>query len=219
MLLLHLTNDYKKGVLPQNATAAVKKECEGFVQLTKRSCSVESVAQSTNELPPNSLCKGLDINNSNLKIEMLQDYYIALHPTISNKIDSLMNQPNTWIIGAVGLHYQLNFPMVKEHYLDPVWKKLNSSKNGWPKMIWFENHGVSGFLREVSSINNDRIRAFNRLVSNYLSDKNIPIIPSFNSSYNVRSYDGRHYGIGFNQLKVQLLINYLEQFYAKSVTT
>ena len=129
-----------------------------------------------------------------------------------------MNLPDTWIITGVGLHYQLNFPHVKERYLDKIWKKINSSTNGWPKIIWFENHGISGFLREVVGPNRKRIQTFNRISNRYLTERNIPVIPTFDMSDNVMSYDGRHYGIGFNELKVQLLMNYLKQYYAKHTT-
>lgn len=209
-LLLHLTNDYNKGAIPQNAKMQVRQECEGALQLTKRSCSVESIAQSTTELPLGSVCKGF---GTNLNIEMAQDYYTALHPTISDQIDSIMNRADTWIIGGVGLHYQLNFPLVKEQYLNKVWRMLNSSTNGWPKMVWFENHGVSGFLREVAGPNNKRMQTFNRIMRRYLTERNIPVIPTYDMSNNVRSYDGRHYGIGFNDVKVQLFINFLKQRY------
>ncbi|XP_057315806.1 uncharacterized protein LOC130656882 [Hydractinia symbiolongicarpus] len=209
MMLLLLTDDYLEGSIPFNATYNKKKLCRGEQQITNKVCSVEIVSKTTDELPLNSVCGG----KVNLKVDLVQDYHRTLITDVSNKLKSILNLENHWVIAGVGLHYQLDFNAVKKEYLDKVWNILGESKNGWPKIIWIGIHGVHGFLRMQTGQSNAKIQNFNKKVNKYWEERNVTVIETFNMSVGLKSYDGRHYGFGFNRLKVQVLLNYLYQAY------
>ena len=210
---LHLTNDYETGAIPQNTSDTQRQKCAGVLQIVKKECSIKVTAQNTNELVPGSLCPGIATNY--IEIDLVQDYYKILLPKVKDKIKSLLHRPNSWIIIGVGLHYQLDFELLKREYLDKVVGILQQSRNGWPRVLWVENHAYSGFIRQVAGPLMDSIKSFNNKIRTYFEkyDGGVEIIRTFEMSRQVRSYDGRHHGLGLNLLKTNLMFNHIGQFY------
>jgi len=213
-MLLHLTNDYETGAIPQNASEEVRQKCSGVLQITKKECSVEQMSQSVKELKNHTLCTGFATRK--FQIDLVQDYHNTLIPEVNEKFKSLLNRKNAWIIGGVGLHYQLNFDILRREYLEKIVAILQKSNNGWPKVLWIENHAYSGYIRQVSGPAMQSIKNFNNLIENYLNKHNIKMLRTFELTKNVRSYDGRHHGLALNLLKVNLILNYLDQFYKEN---
>ena len=209
VLLLMITNNYYEGSIPIKTSDENRKLCRGEHQITSKKCSVELVAQTTNELSKNAICTG----KNNFFVDIIQDYHRTLIPEIKTKIKDLLGRRNSWIIAGVGLHYQLDFEIMKTEYLDKVWAMLQSSSNGWPRLIWIGIHGTFGFLRLDTDVNNNRKIAFNKKVNDYWTKREVVVIETFNMSSGIRSFDGRHYGIGFNELKIQMIVNLLYQQY------
>ena len=200
-----LTDNYFNGSIPYQVGESDKSACTGEHQITNKDCSVRVVAQHSAELPRDAICNG-----ANVTIEMIQDYNRQLMPAVYDAVNKTISQENNWIIAGVGLHYQLNFEKMKYAYLDPLWNLLKSSSNEWPKLIWFDVHGVFGFLRMVTGAMNEEIAIFNKKLYEYWESRNVSVVNTFNFSHNLRSYDGRHYGVGFNKLKAQLLLHILK---------
>ena len=209
---LHLTNDYETGAIPQNTSETERQKCAGVLQIVKKECSIKVAAQNSDELTPGSLCPGIATNL--IEIDLVQDYYKVLLPKVKDKIRSLLHQPNSWIIIGVGLHYQLDFDLLRREYLDQVVGILRQSNNGWPRMLWIENHAYSGFIRQVAGPRMGSIKSFNNKISKYFYQHDgVEIIRTFEMSRKVRSYDGRHHGLGLNLLKTNLMFNHIGQFY------
>ena len=208
---LHLTNDYETGAIPQNTSDTERQRCSGVLQIVKKECSIEVTAQNSDELAPGAMCPG--VAPDFIEIDLIQDYHKTLLPKVREKIKSLLNRPNSWIIIGVGLHYQLNFDLLRREYLDKVVEILRQSTNGWPRMMWIGNHAYSGFVRQLSGPNMESIKTFNSKVNKYLQRHGIEMLRTFEMSRNVRSYDGRHHGLGLNLLKTNLMLNYVGQFY------
>ncbi|XP_012557215.2 uncharacterized protein LOC105844769 [Hydra vulgaris] len=205
VMLMILTNNYFNGSIPSYASEKDKFMCTGEHQVTNKDCSVRVVAQNSAELPFHALCNG-----ANVTIKMIQDYNHKLAPEVYIAINKTISQENNWIIAGVGLHYQLKFENLKSVYLDPLWELLSSSLNAWPKLIWFDIHGIFGFLRMRTAAMNDEIVTFNKKIQQYWEHRNVTVVKTFNFSQNLRSYDGRHYGVGFNELKAQLILHLLK---------
>ena len=209
---LHLTNDFELGAIPQNTTDADHQRCAGVLQIVKKECSLEIVAKNTNELTPGAMCPGFTPDF--LEIDIIQDYYKVLQPNVRAKIKSVLNRENAWIVIGVGLHYQLDFDLMRREYLDRVFQILKQSTNGWPRILWIENHAYSGFIRQEAGPRMESIKIFNNILAEYLANKTgVEMLRTFQISRDVRSYDGRHHGLGLNLLKVNLMLNYIGQFY------
>ena len=209
---MFLTDNYFDGSLPVNITELEKQMCRGESQITNKKCSVEIVAQNVEELPEFSVCSNV---KSKMKVEIVQDYHTTLIPKVSEKIDKLFEKENSFIISGVGLHYQLDFNIVKKEYLEKIWSKLKASKNGWPKLIWISVHGIHGFLRLATRFANQRIVTFNKKVEKYWAERNVAVVDTYEISKRIKSYDGRHYGFGLNKLKIQLILLEILDYYSE----
>ena len=212
--LLHLTNNYETGAIPQNASDKDRQHCSGVLQIVHKECSVEVAAKNVDELHPDTICTGFTPNK--FIVDLVQDYHRVLLQKVRDKINSVINRENTWLILGVGLHYQLEIDSLKREYLDKVFEILSHSSNGWPKILWVELHAFSGYIRQVEGPTMKKIENFNKLVEEYLEKRGAKVLKTFEITKNVKSYDGRHHGLGMNLLKVDLIMNYLEQFYRKN---
>ena len=61
---------------------------------------------------------------------------------------------------------------------------------------------------------NSAITSFNENLAKYCQENKIAVFDSFNMTTGVNSFDGTHFGIGVNMMKVQILLNYLEEKYS-----
>ena len=152
-----------------------------------------------------NVCGGL------VDLELMHDYNTDLSSTIHQKIVSLRGTEGSWLVLGVGMHYQLDFEALEKRYLSKIVKLLH--KSSWPRVIWLGLHGIFGFLRVTSGPANAKIEMYNQKVQDYLSTTNIHVIETFNMTKGVKSYDGRHYGIAVNLVKVQAVLNVIEQFH------
>lgn len=160
---------------------------------------------------PSPLCDG----SVNFDIEIVSDYFKTLTKEISDKYDTLISQENTWIVGAVGFHYQLDFELAKKEYLDKVWSKLQRSKNGWPKFLWLSLHALNGFLRLTQLPHNIKVKNYNDRVEAFWRERKVQVVDTFGLSEGIKSYDGRHYGLGLNALKMNIVLRMIDNFYKK----
>ena len=206
-MILLLTGNSNSGAIPVNASQSDREYCLGEHQVTTKKCSMEIVAKSTNELEQNSVCSG----QHNFVVDLVEDYDIYLRDRVWDKVKPLLGKRNSYMVLGVGLHYQLITNHVIYRYLDKIVRATQTKGNDWPRIIWIGIHAVYGFLRMATGPSNLRIYNFNQEIYKYLRQYNISILDSYPISKNLRSYDGRHYGVGFNMLKIQVLMNFLSE--------
>ena len=177
--------------------------------MTRKDCSIKVATKSLTRLPPHTICGARKVSD----IDIVQDYGFQLTPKVINKLKSHLCKENTWIVFAVGFHYQLNFKRVKERYLDKFWAIKSESGCSWPQLVWMGLHTLDGFLRQTTLPHNQKIRKYNGDIAEYWATKNVTVVDTASMSDGINSYDGRHYGVGFNMLKVNLLLGILKRYY------
>ncbi|XP_031556338.1 uncharacterized protein LOC116293082 [Actinia tenebrosa] len=208
-LALILTNNTAMGALNIKMKPKQREKCSGelqFIDAGKFNCHV-SIARRWEELPP--VCGG----KTNFRINLEEAYNVQLLPRAKNAVRKLLNKTGSVVVLNVGLHMRHNSKHVIDKYVGPIVDMVTNSGNGWPKIIWHNLHGIENFLR--SDINElfTKWKRFNAEMSTYLKTKRIAILDSGQLTRGIRSYDARHFGLGGNMLKAQVLINYLEQWF------
>ncbi|XP_055895758.1 uncharacterized protein LOC106074455 isoform X2 [Biomphalaria glabrata] len=92
--------------------------------------------------------------------------------------------------------------------IDPL--LTEAKRNEWPKLVWFEPHAPG--LMKTPHIPHQlapyRI-PFNAKVKELMEKHRIPNLRFYSLTEPVLSYDGAHYGKGVNDVKVQILLNFL----------
>ncbi|KAI8779357.1 hypothetical protein BgiBS90_020339 [Biomphalaria glabrata] len=92
--------------------------------------------------------------------------------------------------------------------IDPLLAEL--AQSDWPKLIWYEPHsdGLMKSPNVPAQLGPNRI-IYNNKVKDYMDQHNVSVLRFFNLTRPVVSYDGSHYGKGVNDVKLQILLNYL----------
>ena len=209
MILILLSGDPLLGAMSTRASKAELEKCKGELQMVNKDCSIYLSARSSNETRNGSMCNG----NYNFYIDNAQVYMNYITDEALEKATRLLGVENSYLVIGVGMHFHLHVWTVKQAFINRLLDLINKRGNGWPEIIWIGIHNVDGFLRVDTKFRNDNIQRFNHKVRNYLKEKNVTFIRTFEMSQNLRSYDGQHYGIGFNFYKVQMILNYLMRKY------
>eukprot|EP00794_Sanderia_malayensis_P000217 gene217-832_t len=210
-MLLILSGNPQSGSVPRNASKSELSRCAGELQLTQRDCSIGITAHSMDVLPLGSICDGA----TDFQLHLLTDYGSSLQTDVLDKIKEMLGQKNSYVVLGVGFHYGLNSDYVISNFISKVTRLVENGGHGWPRIIWMELHSLNGFLRMETKFHNDRIFKFNSHVNDYLEKRNITVLRTFEKSKILKSYDGQHYGLGFNLHKIQMILNLIESEYQK----
>ena len=205
-LLLLLSGNFDSGAMPVNASQSDRDKCHGEFQLTYRDCSIDISAHSIKDLPHNSICNG----NFSFNVDCVQDYTRNIGKQAMDKVDETLGHNNSYLIVGVGLHYLLDSDSVIAQMRKLI-EYIERKGNGWPNIIWVELHSLNGFLRMETKFHNDRIKKFNDKVNEFLGRRNVNVIKTFDISRDLKSYDGQHYGIGFNLHKLNMVLSFLQR--------
>ena len=210
-MFLLLSGNLNSGAMPAKATKAEKEFCYADHQIAIKKCNLEIVAHSIEELKPNSICNG----KVNFNLDLVENYKKYLPDKDMQQIRSYLGRKNSYVVLAVGLHYRLDLDKVIEVYVKKVLDVIQLEGNGWPKVVWMGIHAVPNFLLMNPLFDNPGITKFNAKLHEYLRTRNVDVIDTFDMSKDLLSYDGLHHGIGLNFLKIQILLNYLEERYER----
>ena len=210
MFLLLSGNPYS-GAMPVKASKKDREFCYGDLQIAIKKCNLEVVAHRIDELTPNSICGG----KINFHLDLVENYKKYLPDTDMKQIRQYLGRNNSFVVLAVGLHYRLDVDKVIDVYINKVLDVIESEGNGWPKIIWMGIHAVPNFLLMEPLFHNEGILKFNKQIHEYLRRRDVAVIDTFDMSKRLLSYDGLHYGLGLNFLKVNMILNYLEEQYER----
>ena len=204
-MLILLSGDTLLGAMPRKASKADLDRCKGEFQIVDKECSIYLSAHSSDQLRHTSICGG----KGNISIDSAQVYLNGITDEALDKTSKLIGVENSYVIAGVGMHFYLDVPSVKKNFIDKILELVDKGGSGWPKIVWIGIHNVDGFLRIDTKFQNAAIDKFNDEIWTYLKQKGIPFIRTFEMSKNLKSYDGQHYGVGFNRYKIHLLLNHL----------
>lgn len=208
-MFLLLSGNLYSGAMPAKATKEEREFCYADHQIAIKKCNLEIVAHKIEELEDNSICGG----KLNFNLDLVENYKKCLQDEDMGQIRKYLGRENSFVVLAVGLHYRLDLDKVMEVYVKKVLDVIELEGNGWPKVIWMGIHAVPDFLLMNPLFDNTGIARFNAGMHKYLRSRDVYVIDTFDMSKDLFSYDGLHHGIGMNFLKVQILLNYLEERY------
>nr|KAI8748434.1 hypothetical protein BgiMline_017866 [Biomphalaria glabrata] len=149
----------------------------------------------------------MECNNSTV-LRCIERYRATTIDSVLTEMRSLQGKPNSWFIAGFGNHDGYNLTYLQEKLIDPL--LTEAKRNEWPKLVWFEPHAPG--LMKTPHIPHQlapyRI-PFNAKVKELMEKHRIPNLRFYSLTEPVLSYDGSHYGKGVNDVKVQILLNFI----------
>lgn len=209
-LAILLTNNFATGALRTNIDKKQKQNCQGefqFIDSGKYNCH-GSIAREWEDLQ--NVCGETPVN---FKVYLKEAYNYNLFPKAKKAVKSLLNKTGSIVVMNVGLHMSLNSYEVIENYVGPLVDMVAKNGSGWPKLIWHELHSVDNFLRsEIKSLFSSWNK-YNDEMAEYFKKVKVDVLQMSRLTKDILSYDFRHFGLGGNMMKVQVLLNYLKTWF------
>lgn len=208
-MLLILTNDPLHGALKFNTPPKMRDICQGDSQFVDSICHIHTAMTWRDVTDNPNFCDGW----ARFQISYVKAYKVEVASLAHLAIKKRLNKVGSVVLMGIGIHNNFNASAVIESYLEPAVRMISTSKNGWPHLIWLSTHSM-GPLKPINyhrDQGNPAILSFNDNLQKYCNEHNITVLDTFNMTRGVHSFDGTHFGIGVNMMKVQVLLNYLEE--------
>lgn len=208
-LVLLLTDNYATGAIRPEINQEQKEKCQGelqFVDSGKYGCH-RFTAKKWEQL--HNVCNG----EVNFKVYLEEAYNYNLFPNAVKAIESLLNKTGSVVVMNVGIHMSLNSEEVIKKYVGPIVDMIASRGNGWPKLIWHDLHSVDNFLRSEIQPLFTSWKKFNHEMKEYFRKVQVDVLQTTLLTNSLLSYDFRHFGLGGNMAKLQVLLKYLRNWF------
>ncbi|GFO10412.1 hypothetical protein PoB_003691700 [Plakobranchus ocellatus] len=125
-------------------------------------------------------------------------------------VKSYKGKPNSVVVLWMGAWDWFNAKRIIKLLVKPM--KMLLKGQLWPHLIWVSGHSP-GLLKAPKKVDDaEAVFTFNHEIEKVI-DSQFPILDTFflTKKAGVMSYDGSHYGPGVNDVKAQLLFNYLNE--------
>lgn len=212
-MLIILTNDPLHGALKFNIPPKMRDICKGDSQFVDSICHIHT-AMTWREVTDNpNFCDGW----ARFQISYVKAYKVEVASLALLAVKQRLNKVGSVVLMGIGIHNNFNASAVVESYLEPAVRLIATSKNGWPHLIWLSTHSM-GPLKPINyhrDQGNPAILSFNENLAKYCNEHNITVFDTFSMTKGVHSFDGTHFGVGVNMMKVQILLNYLEETFSR----
>ncbi|CAL1546394.1 unnamed protein product [Lymnaea stagnalis] len=148
--------------------------------------------------------------NGTTRLSMRHLYRVTEVDRLFKAVRELNGTVNSWLVVGIGIHNLYNMTAIRQAAIDPMLKLLQNSK--WPKLIWMAAQSP-GLLKTGSEKRqqSQAILDYNEKLKSIFGPLGIPIMNFFQLTKGVFSFDGAHYGKGLNDVKVNILLNFLQQ--------
>ncbi|CAL1548450.1 unnamed protein product [Lymnaea stagnalis] len=143
-------------------------------------------------------------------LRMKTVYQVTGADVVLNAVRELNGTVDSWMVVGLGGHDYYNMTAVRQTLIDPILKMLKNSK--WPKLIWMAAHSV-GLLKSGTEKRQQTqaLLDYNEKLASIFSFREIPVLNFFQLTKGIFSFDGAHYGKGVNDVKVKILLNFLQR--------
>jgi hypothetical protein len=183
---------------------AIYRQCTGMYMYLEQDCRMYTDRQA-------SRCHG-QVNLT------LSTFYTSGHSEDFHNLIRFLSKSDkkSVVIVAIGAHDNYKSSKVIHNYVSPALDMITNRK--WPLVIWGTAH-APGLLKTPTMPSQlaESIARYNSEMENFLTSRNVHILRFFNLTHNVRSFDGAHFGLGVNRMKVQLFLNYLAELQRKGL--
>ncbi|KAH9496847.1 hypothetical protein Btru_010416 [Bulinus truncatus] len=120
----------------------------------------------------------------------------------------LAGKPNSLVVLGIGIHDNFNSASIVKDLIQPILNIVSRSK--WPKIVWSSTHSP-GVMKSahITNQSTESILQYNAIIKTALQGSEIPVFDTFRLTNGTMSFDGVHYGRGVNDVKTQILLNYI----------
>ena len=132
----------------------------------------------------------------------------------------------SFVFLGTGVHDNFKVNETKGQILQPTLSKLrahhrnrNSTwNNSRPRILWASTH-APGLLKtpRIPEQSAESVQRFNQEMYDFLRDFDVPVFDTYNMTDGCMSFDGAHYGVGVNKMKVRILFQYWTELYLKGL--
>ncbi|PVD36281.1 hypothetical protein C0Q70_03259 [Pomacea canaliculata] len=203
--LLAARNNETHGAMAKNTPADLRSSCAGLFMFTEKVCRLH-VDSDTN------------VCNNTAKVKLLYYYSSGSASSVHDAIIGLNNVNRSIVFLGMGIHDHFNEEKVQKQVLLPLLQKMNSSSMTYSKLVWMGIHSP-GLLGSPNFPyqSYEAVKRYNKFIGQFLREWHVPIFEAFNLTDGTASFDGEHYGLGVNRVKVQILLNYLLELRKKQM--
>lgn len=212
-MVILLTNDPLYGALRFTTPTKMRDICQGDSQFVDSICHVHTAMTWRDIMDNPNFCDGW----ARFQMSYVKAYKVETAGLALLAIKKLLSKVGSVVLMGIGIHDNFNASAVIQFYLEPAVRLVSTSKNGWPHLIWLSTHSM-GPLKPINyhrDQGNPAILLFNNQLSEYCNLHNVTLFDTFNMTTGVHSFDGTHFGVGVNTMKVQILLNYLEETFSR----
>ena len=211
-LLLLLTKDKESGALLTDMKQIDKDICSGENQFTDSACHKKLIMHWKDIKTNPKYCSSV-VSNRKPILSFVEAYNVQHLSLASNELKQRLSEKNPLVVVGIGVHDNFNHTKVITDYLSPLVDIRNSIAGDRGIFIWMSTHS-SGPLKpnQFRSVQgNHNIQIFNQVLKEYCDSKNILVMDTFNFTKGIHSFDGTHYGYEVNRMKIQILLNSLQE--------
>jgi hypothetical protein len=128
----------------------------------------------------------------------------------------LTNATRGFVFFGIGIHQDFPAENMKKLMLRPLLKqlhehhrKLNSTRVN-PRVLWAATH-APGLLKTARVVEQSAasVQRYNDEIGKFLQEWDVPVFDTYHMTDGVMAFDGAHYGLGVNRVKVRILMQYL----------
>ncbi len=196
--LLFLSENHSHGLLNPDMTSKVKHYCQEELQILNPSCKQFTIKSSI-QMDDTGVC-GFQ---TDFLVEYFGDFNTFVTKETEERITSLVNITNSYIILNAGAHFNSQWGSFIDYYLSYIALLLKDVE--WPKVI------VESLPRVPSVTISDQRGLFRDSVRKFSKDNKMLFLDNFNLTNNLLPFDGKHFGVNFHRLKVNILLNLLKK--------
>ncbi|PVD36284.1 hypothetical protein C0Q70_03262 [Pomacea canaliculata] len=204
--LLAARNNETHGAMGPRTPPKLQTSCAGLYMFTEKVCRLHVDSDTT-------------VCNKRVKVKLVYNYKVDSAAAAVTAVINLTNVSRSVVFMAYGIHDHFDVEKVRQKLLLPLLNKMNSSSSSNPKLVWLAYH-APGLLSSPLNYpwqKPERILQYNQVIGQFLRKWHVPIFEAFNLTDGTASFDGSHYGLGINRVKVHILLNYILELREKKL--
>ncbi|XP_057312111.1 uncharacterized protein LOC130653608 isoform X1 [Hydractinia symbiolongicarpus] len=196
--VLFLTHNYNNGAInaKHHHDDEIMQNCTQEYQLLNNDCRHYLVTSSKQV---NGLCNGQKFK---FQLEYFADYQSFVMKKTARKYESMYLSEDSYIVIGAATHFNSDKNSYMNYFLKYIIEEQKKTSYVWPKYIVETLHDV------YSPASTKKRQELNEAIRTYGEERDTAVLDNSRLSRNLESFDGRTYGLKYNLLKVQILLNY-----------
>ncbi|KAK6168103.1 hypothetical protein SNE40_021996 [Patella caerulea] len=195
--LLLLRNNTVDGAMKMNVSKAIRNKCTGMFMFTEKVCRLQL------DRTPHDLCGGI------FELFFTQHFHSDTSRQFVEKVKELVSRKKVLIIVGLGGHLGLKHAVVMNKFIKPAFKVIQKHED--VQMLFAPPHCPGQLKNTLNGQSKEEIEHFVKEMKKELKPLNVSIFDTCYITDGMESFDGSHFGLGINMLKVQLLLNYIQE--------